>query len=98
MTFWDWWQTSRQEVMGNLVVFFSVLGGLLTAGALNELINPGTLKWLAFTCALVTGVAGQVIKKRAQENTTTIKVAEARAVVATAMQDAINSTPGDPRP
>jgi hypothetical protein len=104
MTFWDWWSDNRQKTWSSITAFFSVIGGLTSAGSFNGLLSDTVIGWLGISCALVTGFAGSATFKTALQNTTKERVAASEATVevakahqAAAMKTAIESTPG-PKP
>ena len=101
MTFWDWWENNRQKTLGAVVAFFSVVGGLIAAGAFDKLLSEMAIGWLGISCAVVTGVAGSTITRTGFQNTTRERVAAsastvavASATTAKAMETAIQATPG----
>lgn len=87
MTFWDYWSDNRQKILGSVTAAFSVIGGLVAAGAFDKLLSEMAIGWLGVATAIVTGVAGSATVKSGFSNTTKERVAQAAATVAMAEAD-----------
>jgi len=91
MTFWQLLWDHKVKIIGVILAVHSQLMIELAVWATDGLVSPITVRIvgsIGTLFAVASSAAGF-------SNSTKEKVAEARAEVATAMQDAINSTPGE---
>lgn len=91
MTFMDYFETHGQRIYGSLTAGLSTVSALLASGAFQGLVSDGWQRGLAITFAVVTAMLGSATVSRASSVAGQVKVA-------TAMQTAIQATPGDPLP
>lgn len=81
------------RILGYIVLTMGTIGTLATTGAFNGLLEEPTIRWVAIAAALVTTVFGGATVAKGSSNATQIKVAEAKATVASAMETALNTPP-----
>jgi hypothetical protein len=94
MTFWSLVWNNKVKIIGVILAVHSQLMVELAVYAMDGFVSALTLR-LTGSIGTIFSVA---VAAAGWSNTTKEKVAEARAEVASAMQTAIESTPGDPRP
>ena len=96
MTLVEIWAEHRTKILGYSIATAGFISTTIASGTFVDLMQPSTIKWMGIACGFVITVFGGGTVAVGSNNTANLRVAEARATVASAMQDAINATPGDP--
>jgi hypothetical protein len=101
MTFWQILFDNKVKILGTLTTVVATLLGMIALkmfdadGTTPALLEPLTLRWWTIGLTLLNVVLGGGTTAAGFSNGTKIKVAEAQAKTATAMETAINAVPGD---
>lgn len=82
----NFWNEHGTKILGWLTTVLASLASLISIGAFNDLLEPGTVKWMAIIVSLLTGGSGAATINRGSVNTAQIKVA-------TAIDNALKATP-----
>lgn len=91
--FFRFWADNRTKVLGYANATAGFISTTIAAGSFMDLLEPSTVKWLGILCGFfITVVAGGTIAV-GNANTSNVRVAEAKAQVATAIQTALNTPP-----
>lgn len=101
MGFWQWLADNKTKTLGTLTTVVATLLGMIALKMFDAdanspaLLEPITLRWWTIFLTLLNVVLGGGTVAAGFSNGSRIKIAEAKAEVATAMETAIKATPGE---
>jgi hypothetical protein len=96
MTFWQLVYENRTKLLGIATALVSAVALMTTSMTFDGLLEPNAIRWLGIFCNLGTIALGGATGIVGFGNTTEVKVAQAQARVAVAMETAINTPPPSP--
>lgn len=89
----SFWSNHKTKALGSAVALVSGLALMTTNMSFDGLLEPATIRWIAIVCNLLGTVLGVWTVGIGSSNTTQIRVAEAEARVAAAMDTALRTQP-----
>jgi hypothetical protein len=89
----NWIYENRTKILGVLTALVSAIAVMTTSMTFDGLLEPTTIRWVAIVCNLSGTALGVLTTGVGISNTTTIRVAEAKAQVADAITTALNAPP-----
>lgn len=89
MTFWQYVWENKVKIMGVVSAVLMQIMSMAASGQLDAVVSMVGITWIG----IVGSVLGVAITAAGFSNTGAVRIEQARAEVATAMQSAINATP-----